>query len=70
MVSAVQKGWFSYGFDVFDRAGTLVARADLAHRRENAKLAVGGRRYLARHETYRSGRPLQLGRRRREPAYR
>ena len=26
MVSAVQKGWFSYGFDVFDRAGTLVAR--------------------------------------------
>lgn len=52
MLRAVQKSWFSYDFDVFDRTGALVATADLANWRENAKLEVGGRRYLARHETW------------------
>lgn len=52
MLRAVRKSWFSYNFDVFDRTGTRVAKADLANWRENAKLEVGGRRYLARHETW------------------
>ncbi|MGH3146743.1 MAG: hypothetical protein ACRDTR_13190, partial [Rubrobacter sp.] len=55
MLRAVQKGWFSYDLDVFDRMGTRVASADMAHWRENAKLEVGGRRYLARRETARQG---------------
>lgn len=52
MLRAVPKSWFSYSFDVFDRTGTRVATADLSNWRENAKLEVGGRRYLARHETW------------------
>ena len=52
MIRVVQKSWFSYDFDVFDSTGTRVATADLANWRENAKLEVGGRRYLARHETW------------------
>lgn len=52
VLRAVQKSWFSYDFDVFDRTGTRVAAADLANWRENAKLDVGGSRYLARHETW------------------
>jgi hypothetical protein len=52
VLRAVEKSWFSYNFDVFDRTGTRVATADLANWRENAKLEVGGRRYLARHERW------------------
>jgi hypothetical protein len=52
MLRAVQKGWFSYDLEVFDRAGTPVARVDLAHWHENAKIEVGGSRYLARHEAW------------------
>ena len=52
MLRAVPKSWFSYSFDVRDRTGTRVATADLSNWRENAKLEVGGRRYLARHETW------------------
>ncbi len=52
MLRAVRKSWFSYDFDVFDRTGTRVATADLANWRENAKIEVEGRRYLARHETW------------------
>lgn len=50
MLRAVRRNWFSYDLDVFDRTGTRVATADLANWRENAKLEVGGKRYLARHE--------------------
>ena len=52
MLRAVRKSWFSHNFEVFDRTGTRVATANLANWRENAKLEVGGRRYLARHETW------------------
>ena len=52
VLRAVPKGYFSYGFDVFDRSGTRVATAELANWRENANLDVGERRYLARHETW------------------
>jgi hypothetical protein len=52
MLRAVRRGWFSYDLDVFDRAGTPVAKVDLAHWRENAKIEVEGRRYLARHEMW------------------
>jgi hypothetical protein len=52
VLRAVPKSWFSYSFDVFDRTGTRVAAADLSNWRENGKLEVGGRRYLARHETW------------------
>ncbi len=52
MLRAVRKHWFSYDFDVSDRTGTRIATVDLANWRENAKLEVQGRRYLARHETW------------------
>jgi hypothetical protein len=52
VLQTVQKGWFSYDFDVFDRTGARIAAVDLVNWRENAKLEVQGRRYLARHETW------------------
>jgi hypothetical protein len=52
VLRAVRKGWFSYDFDVFDGTGARIATVDLAKWRENAKLEVQGRRYLARHETW------------------
>lgn len=51
MLRAVQKSWFSYEFDVIDRTGRRVATADMSNWRENARLEVEGRRYLARHQT-------------------
>ena len=52
MLRAVQKGRFSYDFDVFDRTGARIATVDLANWHKNAKLEVQGRRYLARQETW------------------
>lgn len=52
MLRAIQRSWFSYNFDVIDRTGTRVATADMSNWRENARLEVEGRRYLARHQTW------------------
>jgi hypothetical protein len=54
MLRAVPDGWFSYDFTVFDRSGTPVARADLANWRETATLEVGGTRYQAHRQGWRS----------------
>ena len=50
MLRAVPKGWFSYDFEVFDRTGASVGRANLSNWRENAQLDVGGKRYEATHK--------------------
>jgi hypothetical protein len=52
MLRAVRRGWFSYRTEVLDDAGTTVAVIDLSNWRENARIEVSGRRYLARHETW------------------
>lgn len=52
MLQTVRKGWFSNETEVFDDAGSLLATIDLSSWRENAKLEVAGKRYLARHETW------------------
>jgi hypothetical protein len=50
LLRAVPKGWFSYDFEVFDRTGASVGRANLSNWRENAQLDVGGKRYEATHK--------------------
>ena len=52
MLRAVRKNWFSNDTEIFDEGGGLVATIDLSNWRENAKLEVVGKRYLARHETW------------------
>jgi hypothetical protein len=47
MLHAVQDGWSSYNFTVFDRSGMPVARAELSKWRETAKLEVAGGRFEA-----------------------
>jgi hypothetical protein len=50
VLRAVPKGWFSYNFDVYDRTGERVGRAELSRWHENAILEVGGARYEATHK--------------------
>ena len=56
MLQTVQKGWFSYDFDVFDRTGARIAAVDLANWRENASQEEKGAGRSAPHLCgYRSG---------------
>ena len=51
VLRAVPEKWFSYDFEVLDRTGASVGRADLSNWRENAALEVGGRLYQATHKS-------------------
>lgn len=50
MLKAIPKGWFSSGFDVYDRGGARLGSVSLSNWRETASLEVGGVRYEANHK--------------------
>src|SRR3954463_4773054 len=54
MLRVLPKGWFSSDYTVFGGDGTPVGQVDLSNWRETAKLEVGGERYTAHREGWRS----------------